>query len=99
MRQAKADENDIRCVTDFFVMLEEVIEHGTCTVEGEAEPRRMSYGDLHDMIDAAWARGVGSSWRRVVMGVDVLIDKCCDPDLDYLEWRPDVRKFLENQGG
>jgi len=27
-------------------------------------------------------------WRRVVIGCDVLIDNCCDPDKDVLALRP-----------
>lgn len=99
MKQAKASKRDIRCLIDFFLMLEQGIEQGTYTVEGEAEPRQISYMDLYDLSYAAWESGVGVSWRRVVMGADILIDQCCDPNLDHLEWRPDVRKFLKSQGG
>lgn len=93
MQQAKATKDDIRLVTDFFLMLEQAIERerGTFFLAGQQ--------NLHDLVADAWGYGVGASWRRVVLGIDVLIDECCDPNLDHLEWRPDVRNFLKNQGG
>lgn len=105
MKQAKATKKDIRCLTDFFLMLDEVVKYGTYTPPNDEEEEISEQVDdarLCELIREAWGTrgpGVDTSWRRVVMGMDVLIDQCCDPDLDYLEWRPDVRKFLENQGG
>lgn len=34
-------------------------------------------------------------WRRVVHGYTVLFDNCCDPDLDYLEWKPEYKAMIE----
>ncbi len=41
---------------------------------------------------------------RVILGYDVLVENACDPDLDYLEFNPEIRnlleglaKFVENQ--
>jgi hypothetical protein len=100
---AKADKEDIDRLTAFFFMLEEMIEYGTYTqpnpdeedVSEEVDDERMV-----ELIRAAWGErgpGVGPSWRRVVLGCAVLIDNCCDPNADTLEWRPDVRAWLENQ--
>jgi len=103
MKMAKADKEDIDGVTDFFLMLEEVIEYGTFTRPNPDEEEISEDVDdkrIVELIRAAWGErgpGVGPSWRRVVMGCAVLIDNCCDPDADTLEWRPDVRAFLESQ--
>lgn len=35
------------------------------------------------------------SWRRVVHGYQVLFDNCCDPDLDYLEWKPEYKAMIK----
>lgn len=29
-------------------------------------------------------------WRRVVEGYELLVTECCDPDLDYLYFRPEI---------
>jgi hypothetical protein len=34
---------------------------------------------------------------RVVFGYEVLVDNVCDPDLDYLEFKPELKKLLENE--
>jgi hypothetical protein len=100
---AKADKEDIDRVTAFFVMLEEAIEYGTFTLENPDEEEVSEDVDAErivELIRGAWGErgpGVGPSWRRVVMGCAVLIDNCCDPDADTLEWRPDLRAFLESQ--
>ncbi len=37
------------------------------------------------------------SWihMRVIIGFEVLVDNVCDPDLDYLEYKPEIKKLLE----
>jgi hypothetical protein len=37
------------------------------------------------------------SWihMRIIMGFEVLIDNACDPDLDYLDFKPEIKKLLE----
>lgn len=103
MKMAKADKEDIDRVTAFFLMLEEAIEYGTFTRPNPDEEEVSEDVDAErivELIRGAWGErgpGVGPSWRRVVMGCAVLIDNCCDPDADTLEWRPDVRAFLESQ--
>lgn len=32
---------------------------------------------------------------RIIFGFEVLVDNCCDPELDYLEYRSDIKKGLE----
>ena len=32
---------------------------------------------------------------RVIFGFEVLVDNVCDPDLDYLEFKPEIKKLLE----
>ena len=42
--------------------------------------------------------GVGGAWSRVVLGCQGLIDGCCDPDADTLEWRLDIAAAMEAAG-
>jgi hypothetical protein len=32
---------------------------------------------------------------RVIIGYEVLVDNVCDPDLDYLDYKPEIKKLLE----
>ena len=100
MKMAKASKDDIDQIAKFFHMLEEAIEQGTYTPSDEAEPEPVDAERLMELICRAWAHhgpDVGTSWRRVVWGCDTLISNCCDPDSDVLEWRKDVREWLEEQ--
>ena len=38
--------------------------------------------------------GVDCMWSRVVFGCDMLIDNCCDPNSDVLEWKPEIVELL-----
>jgi hypothetical protein len=35
-------------------------------------------------------------WRRVVWGCEILIENCCDPNLDYLALRPELLNSEQN---
>ena len=97
---AKASKDDFRRMRDFYLMLEEVIECGTHTPD-DGEPVEATPGLLWDLVHAAWGQrgpGIGAgTWGRVVEGANMLIANCCDPVLDYLDWRKDVREWLESQ--
>lgn len=105
VKMARADEDDFRRVIDFLNMLDEIMEYGTYTPQNDDQEEISEEIDdaerLRELIEAAWGgpgrAGVGSSWRRVVFGGQMAIDNCCDPDADVLEWRPDVREWLESQ--
>ncbi len=34
---------------------------------------------------------------RIIMGYEVLVDNVCDPDLDYLDFKPELKKLLDNE--
>ncbi|NQT37713.1 MAG: hypothetical protein HQ581_09505 [Planctomycetes bacterium] len=102
MKMTKATEDDIKRVNLFFLMLEEVIEEETYTPpndDGDGVTEPVDDERLAQLVRQFWGRtgpGVGPSWRRVVRGADMLIRNCCDPDARTLEWRPDLRSFLES---
>lgn len=103
IKMAKADKDDLRRVREFFEMIEEVCEYGTYTKpndEIEDESVSVDAAILEDLIAKMWGHhgpGVASSWRRVVFGCEILIDNCCDPAADTLEWRPDIREMWERE--
>ena len=34
---------------------------------------------------------------RVVFGYEVLVDNVCDPNLDYLEFKPEIKSLMEKE--
>ncbi len=36
-------------------------------------------------------------WRAIVEGYEVLLENACDPGLKHLEFRSDIKNFLESQ--
>ena len=59
---------------------------------GEVDTRLVLYNFIKRKWREANCRG---SIQRIVMDAQVLIDNACDPSLDYLEWRPDIRMLME----
>ena len=51
---------------------------------------------LFEFIKRKWKEAnYSGSFSRIIMDAEVLIDNACDPDLDYLEWKPEVKEALE----
>ena len=51
---------------------------------------------LYEFIKRKWqSANYSGSFGRIVCNADVLIDNVCDPELDYLEYKPDIKEVLE----
>ncbi len=66
------------------------------------EEELKSYGDednrliLYEFIKKKWREvNYSGSFQRIVTNADVLIDNACDPNLDYLEWKPEIKKAID----
>ena len=54
---------------------------------------------LYEFIKRKWKKANWcGSFQRIVTDAEVLIEDVCDPDLDYLEYRPDIREAMEEYG-
>lgn len=103
VRMAKASKEDIQKVIEFFQFIEEYFEYGTHTPENdevEEESIELSESDFVERLSKLWGGrfkpvGVDCMWSRVVFGCDNLIDNVCDPNLDYLEFKPEILAKLE----
>lgn len=75
-------------------------------LEIEKEIKETDEGDLwgnvdnrlivYEFIKRKWkeANWCGS-FQRIVTNAEVLIKNACDPDLDYLEFKPEIREAME----
>ena len=51
---------------------------------------------LYEFIKRKWNEAnYSGSFRRIVMDCEVLIDNCCDKELDYLEFNKDIQEAFE----
>jgi len=93
MKMAKASDEEIQTMRDFMLFLENAIENGFVLEADDTERDLDGDKEIMDEIEKRWGKA-GAAWRRVIEGFDVLVHGCCDPDLDYLEWKPEIRAAL-----
>lgn len=41
-----------------------------------------------------YQRHISYLYGRILMGYEVLVDNACDPKLDYLDFKPEIKKLL-----
>lgn len=78
-RMAKATPEDISKLRYFLEKLDEYQSEG---IDNDEDFILDIMGDFE----------VIHGWRRVVEGYQVLVDNACDPALDYLEFKPEIRE-------
>ena len=98
MRMAKASEKDIQSVIEFFQAIEEFMEYGT-SQDGE-ESVAIDDAQFVEKLRDMWGHMFGpakvnGAWLRVVFGCANLIANCCDPSVDYLDWKPEIKAAVE----
>lgn len=76
MRMAMPSEADQEAVLRFLQDLEEVLDYG-----GE--------GDIAEIVERHWP-AVSVSWQRVYWAGLTAIENACDPNLSYLEFKPEI---------
>lgn len=70
----------------------EVLEEDGDCWDGRPDNRLV----LFEFIKRKWKESnYSGSFGRIIMDAEVLIDNACDPDLDYLEWKPEIKEALE----
>lgn len=68
------------------------IEQELKDYEGEDDYRII----LYEFIKRKWREANRSgSFGRIIMDAETLIQNCCDPDLDYLDFKPEMKKAFE----
>lgn len=85
MRMAKPTEQDQDAVLRFMQDLEEVLDY-----DGE--------GDVAEIVERHWPE-VSVSWQRVYWAGLSAIQNACDPDLTYLEFKPEILAAMEKAKG
>lgn len=84
MRMAKARQHEIDYLREFLLKLEEFWEAG---IDSDSATK------LEELLHEDFARISG--WRRIVEGYQALVDNACDPNLNYLDWKPELKERIE----
>ncbi|MGG6264225.1 hypothetical protein ACQ4M3_00900 [Leptolyngbya sp. AN03gr2] len=79
IKQGKPTEQDINSLADFLEWLETEAQEPSSTMPDEVCDHLKNI----------------SGWRRVIYACVTLIDQCCDPALDYLDWKPEIKQAQE----
>lgn len=73
---------------------EVIDEDGTCW-DGKPDNRLV----LYEFIKRKWrAANFYGSFGRIIMDAEILIDNVCDPELDYLEFKPEIWAAMKEYG-
>lgn len=98
VRMARASDEDIQNVMDFFKFIDEFSEYGTETFypgEDNEEQFDLDEKTFAERLLHHWKElGIGHRWNRVVWGCDTLIKNAADPELSYLEFKPEILAAL-----
>lgn len=87
LRQAKADQKDFDELLGFLQTIDDMADNGD-----DAE-------EIGAYVIDYFATCRGGGWQRVVWGYDVLVKNAADPELDYLDWKPEIKAILEEKKG
>lgn len=83
MKMAKANPAEVEALRVFMVTLEEMIS---------------DYGkDVLDIGKWVIDNFPVLQWRRTIEGYPILIENACDPSKSYLDWKPELKQFIEAQ--
>lgn len=106
LRQARPTQEEIDNLVEFLHMIDEVLTFRTYTytINGEEVSEEVNPERFQEIIEQLWIgdwinreSGVGNSWHRIVFGYITLFDNACDPNVDFLEWKPEIAEFLSTQ--
>lgn len=84
MQMAKASNEEIQKVIDWANQIE------------EAQGHRFSLNGPTDEQCATLIRTAPPLFR-IVFGYQVLVENCCDPNKDYLDFKPKIQDAIELQ--
>ncbi len=97
MKMAKSSPEEMEKMLEFFNRLEAIFE-------GEFEQDEV-FGDYEDELQEAvgthvvewWEKFLGGSWARFYWGFDTMLRSVADPELSYLDFKPELRQKLDSQ--
>jgi hypothetical protein len=83
MVASKATQEDVNEMREFLEEVEEMIANQSNDFEA-----------IGAFINGKFHARCGRHFRRVLFGYETLVDNACDPELDYLEWKPEIKAAI-----
>lgn len=84
IRMAKASQHDVSKVMSFLRELEEKTDDYECSDNDLGKWVNRNFHEIH------------GKYERILLGFSTLVDNVCDPNIDYLDCTPELkRKKLE----
>jgi len=109
MRMAKASKEDVRRLNVFLRFMDEIGNNEPKTVIEDWGEDDEDFGPIikhclndkdefeYDYFMDYYRTHISHIHMRILMGFEVLVDNCCDPDKDYLDWKPEIKELLEKE--
>lgn len=99
LRMARATKKDFDAVWALKDIIESLTEYQRLPppdedTEGEEIPWDDVPQKLGELVSEWWEEH-SPSWFRVVFGGQTMIDNACDPNLDYLDFKPEIKAAME----
>lgn len=80
IRMAKASQHDVDEVMSFLQELEEKTDDYDC-----------SDNELGEWVNQNFHKIYGK-YERILLGFSTLVDNVCDPNIDYLDYTPELKR-------
>ena len=96
MKMAKSSPQEMEKMLQFFQGLEDICE-GEFEWDGFSDYEDSQQGAVGKHVMKWWGF-LNPSWQRFYWGFLTLLENVADPELDYLEWKPDVKRKIDTHG-
>jgi hypothetical protein len=99
MKMAKASPVEIKAALELSQLTESVCHpRAFCQPQfPDTDDKEGEWFDEHnpkDLREFLWrVRSLSAGLVRVVFGFQVLVDNCCDPEKDVLDWKPELMQY------
>lgn len=82
MRMSRSMPRDIEQLRSFFFEMDELLED-----------LETDNSDLQWIVENYQER-CGPHWQRLLSGYETMFQHACNPNLDYLAWKPEIQNLL-----
>lgn len=82
LRMARCSSKDIEQMRGFLFKLEELLEECDDSFE------------IIDFLTEYYDDNFGRHWQRLIAGYETMFENACNPNLDYLSWKPDIQEAI-----
>ncbi len=83
LKMAKASPEEVENLRRFFNTVETMFE-------------KYNWQNDEQFIKVLKKKFNQVQWQRVVMGYEILVENMCDPNLSYLDYKPEIKNSYDN---